>query len=242
MSLCWLLLSQKSHAHRYNTFWTVYTQRIGFMWWFLFHFVRYVLAKPLELTSSKSVLIHFVMLSLCIWQTFLSKATIFIQHLRNPRHLIRSVAPPAPHSSSTSVFVVITPACPPVDSFLRVPQQHQTGYKSHCIITAPCLASPCPAHYEPSIGQWGSLVCLSERDIGAIVHPASFLRARDWEKGALLELSIMFLPVRFAFSAAACDAPSAERRDALHTNRETGSRLILGQDAQNPSCSSTKTD
>lgn len=61
---------------------------------------------------------------------------------------------------------------------------------------------------------------LSERDMGAIVNPASFLGAGDWEKGALLELSIMLFLVRLAFSAAACDAPSAERRDALHTNRD----------------------
>lgn len=33
------------------------------------------------------------------------------------------------------------PACPPVDCFLWVLQQHRTGYKSHCIITAPRFAS-----------------------------------------------------------------------------------------------------
>ena len=37
--------------------------------------------------------------------------------------------------------LVIMPACPPVDCFLWVLQQHRTGYKSHCIITAPCIAS-----------------------------------------------------------------------------------------------------
>lgn len=52
-----------------------------------------------------------------------------------------AMAPPDPHSPSASVSVVIMPACPPVDCFLRVLQQHQTGYKSHCIITAPCFAS-----------------------------------------------------------------------------------------------------
>lgn len=33
------------------------------------------------------------------------------------------------------------PACPPVDCFLWVLQQHRTGYKSHYIITAPRFAS-----------------------------------------------------------------------------------------------------
>lgn len=45
------------------------------------------------------------------------------------------------HPPSTSVPVVITPACPPVDCFLWVLQQHRTGYKSHCIIAAPRFAS-----------------------------------------------------------------------------------------------------
>lgn len=36
----------------------------------------------------------------------------------------------------------------PLDCFLWVLQHHQTGYKSHCIITAPCFASRCarPPH------------------------------------------------------------------------------------------------
>lgn len=89
------------------------------------------------------------------------------------------------------------------------------------IALSPRGASPraLPAHRAPPIGRWRSLFGLSERDIDVIINPASFLGAGDWEKGSLLEMSIMLSLVRRAFSAAACDELSAERRDALHTNR-----------------------
>lgn len=76
-----------------------------------------------------------------------------------------------------------------------------------------------PAHCELAIGRRGSLAGLSEWDMGTIVNPASFLGAGDWEKGALLELSIMLLFVRLASSAAA-DVAAAGACDALHTNRD----------------------
>lgn len=87
--------------------------------------------------------IHFRQLSnICssAAQPVILPRSLFTQRLQNPRTGAH-MAPPAPHSPPTSVPVVIMLACPPVDCSLWVLQQHRTGYKSHCIITAPCFAS-----------------------------------------------------------------------------------------------------
>lgn len=89
-----------------------------------------------------------------------------------------------------------------------------------------------PAHCAPPIGRRRSSFGLSERDIGAIINPAFLLGPVDWKKGALLELSIMPCLARRAFGAAAaaagCDALSAERGGALHTNRDVRERANYG--------------
>ncbi len=70
-----------------------------------------------------------------------------------------------------------------------------TVFSEHCSNTELAInhialsrrrASPraLPAQCAPTIGRWGSLAGLSERDIGAIVYPASFLGAGDWEWGS----------------------------------------------------------
>lgn len=96
------------------------------------------------------------------------------------------------------------------------------SYKSHYIIAR--RASPCapPSQCAQAIGRQSSLAGLSARVIGPTVNPASFLGVQWLGKVALLELSIILFLVRLAFSAAPCNALSAERRDALHTNRHTG--------------------
>lgn len=88
---------------------------------------------------------------------------------------------------------------------------------------APRLAL-CPPSARPRLARRGSSAGLCVRDTGAVVKPASFLGAGDWGRGALLELSIMLFLVRLAFGAARCDARSAERRGALHTNRDARER------------------
>lgn len=121
-----------------------------------------------------------------------------------------------------------------------------TVFSEYCSITKPAInhiaLSPrralplaVPAHRTASIGLCRSLVGLSERDIGAIVNPASCFGIGDWKKGFSANCqSGSFLFVSLAFSAAACDALSAERGDALHTNRDIRRRLIFGQDAHRP--------
>ncbi|KAF6736576.1 hypothetical protein FQA47_023502 [Oryzias melastigma] len=129
---------------------------------------------------------------------------------------------------------VITPACPPAGRLSRVLHQHQAGYKSHCIITAPRYALTLrPAHRAPPIGRRGSAVSLPARNVDSIAGPAFLPATADWGTGALLELSIRRFPVRLALNAAPCDALNAERRGALHTNRDAE------QDSQTPSQSKT---
>lgn len=123
---------------------------------------------------------------------------------------------------------VITPACPPAGRLSWVLHQHQAGYKSHYIITAPRYAFALrPAHRAPSIGRWGSAVSLHETNVHSTVRPASLPATADWGTGALLELSIRRFPVRLALNAAPCDALNAERSGALHTNRDAEQAHLL---------------
>lgn len=129
---------------------------------------------------------------------------------------------------------VITPACPPAGRLSWVLHQHQAGYKSHYIITAPRYAFALrPAHRAPSIGRWGSAVSLHETNVHSTVRPASLPATADWGTGALLELSIRRFPVRLALNAAPCDALNAERRAAYQQGRGAGSSF--SRDSQTPS-------
>lgn len=161
--------------------------------------------------------------------------TTFVSHPKAAPQSV-CVAPPAPHSSSTSVPVVIPSAwlSPPVDYPLWVLQQHQTGNKSHCIITAPCFAwlsrlRPLRASHWPA-----RLLALPP----GVGHPRNRTsRLLPW--GRWLEergLPIMPLPVRLALSAALCDARRAERSGEARCvqKRHRAGSFFFGQDAQTP--------
>lgn len=171
--------------------------------------------------------IHFQQVSnICLsaTQPVILPRSVFIYCLQNPRTRAH-MAPPAPHSLPPPSLHLC-----PCSYYARL-SPLWTVFSEYCsntelainhIALSPRRASrrALPAHRAPPIGQRCSSAGLSERDIGAIINPASFLGPGDWEKGSLLELSIMLFLVRLAFTAAPCDALSAERRDALHTNRD----------------------
>ncbi len=100
------------------------------------------LYRLLLLWSDNSLFIFSNWVNICssAAQPVILPHSLFIHRLQNPRTGAH-MASPAPHSTPASVPVVIMPACPPVDCFLWVLQQHRTGHKSHCIIAAPCFAS-----------------------------------------------------------------------------------------------------
>lgn len=123
--------------------------------------------------------------------------SVNMQHLQDPASQsgYGSGCPSLTHS--TSAPVVTTPACPPL---WTVFSEYCSNKKLAINHIALLRLRALPAHRAPSIGRCASSVGLYARDIGAVVNPASFFGTGDWEKGALLELSIKLFLARLAFS------------------------------------------
>ena len=214
------------------------------------------------LISQAPVFIHvgyclavFTASPLVVWQYSFSSSWVTSAHWQHIVHFTATVAknsahmaPPAHPHPHTSVPVVIMPACPPLDCFLWVLQQHRTGYKSHCIITAPRFASRSARPARAS--DWPARLLGRPLRAGHRCDRKSRLLPWGRRLGKGLSLNCQSCSFLCASRSVLLPATRWVRSDETRCipTETHGSRLIKArvatcdraQDAQTPSCSLTK--